>query len=339
MHRGVTLVMGYVLIVIAWITMSGCASLHASPRDDATSMPPGIPQAEPAAAKSPSSDAAEPIEETRRTVRSTAEWLARGVDGWFGDKPFEAGGSVTEGVLRLSVLKRQTEKFDVDLRFKARFRLPNVEEKTYLFLGRDDRQNSITDRPGALTEVERNRAGLNESPTFFAGLGREFDEMFDLRLGFRGIKPYAQARLQKEWQLGPRSFVDLRETLFWTPSDRFGSTTTLSWAWAAEPLLAVRWVSAATITQDVPDFNWSSVLGGYRSFGDRRLLALEVLTTGLQNSRRGPTDYGVQARWVQPIYKHWLLGEVLIGRFWLRNDPTALRRPVMALGTTLTMEF
>jgi len=35
------------------------------------------------------------IESTRSTVRNAAERLARGVDRWFGDKPFEQGGSVT----------------------------------------------------------------------------------------------------------------------------------------------------------------------------------------------------------------------------------------------------
>ena len=32
------------------------------------------------------------LESTRQSVRSTTEWLARGVDSWFGDKPFAEGG-------------------------------------------------------------------------------------------------------------------------------------------------------------------------------------------------------------------------------------------------------
>ena len=311
----------------------------ATPPTPATPLPGEPPTDDPAAAGSKPPDVTPSIEATRETVRSTTEWLARGVDRWFGDKPFEEGGSVRQGSVRLGVLKRQTEKADVDLRFRARVRLPNLEEKTYLFLGRDERQGNIADRPGVISDIERTGTASTENPSFFAGLGRPLGELFDVRVGFRGIKPYAQARFEKDWQLSPRSFVEFRETLFWTSSDRFGSTTALSWEWDYSQSLALRWVSAATITQDAPDLAWSSVLGGYRSFGDRRLLALEALTTGVQGSGVGPTDYGAQIRWSQPIHSHWLLGEVLVGRFWLRKDPLVERRPVMAVGATLIMEF
>ena len=76
------------------------------------------------------------MEVTRRSVRSTAEWLARGVDSWFGDKPFEEGGKVTDGRLSVSLLQRHDENTDLSVRFNARFGLPNVEERVYLFIGR-----------------------------------------------------------------------------------------------------------------------------------------------------------------------------------------------------------
>ncbi len=335
------------LLVLVLAASAGCSSMSIAPRPTAEAPPSATTTAKSTTADhtgsvdrpASSAEADEAIESTRRTVRSTAEWLARGVDRWFGDKPFEEGGSVRDGSLRLSVFKRQTEKVDVDLRFRARFRLPNIEEKTYLFLGRDDRDGNIADRPGVLSEAERSGVGSAQSPSFFAGLGRSLGDLFDLRIGFRGVKPYAQARLQKEWQLGERSFVEFRETLFWTSRDRFGSTTALSWEWEYNSSMAVRWVSAATITQDVPDFAWSSVLGGYRTFGNRRLLAVEALASGQQHSGLGPKDYGAQVRWTQPIYSHWLLGEVLVGRFWLRTDVAIERQPVWAFGTALKMEF
>jgi hypothetical protein len=284
-------------------------------------------------------EADEAIETTRRSVRSTAEWLARGVDRWFGDKPFEEGGKVTDGLMTVSLLKRQEEKPEFSLRFNARFRLPNVEQHTYLFLGRDDRSDVVTDKPGALSNQDRLLARTDEDPSFFAGLGRYLSDSVDLRLGFRGVKPYAQARYRHGWEFGERSLVEFRETLFWTVADHLGSTTALSWERAYTATLAARWVAAATITQEVDKFAWSSVLGGYKSFGERRLLSLEAVVSGLQGSGVGASDYGVQTRWSQPLPKKGLHGEVLVGQFWPRKDALTQRHRVWAVGGSLKLEF
>lgn len=271
-------------------------------------------------------------------MRRTAEDLARGVDRWFGDKPFEDGGSVKQGVFTLGVVKRQTEKADLTVRFNARFTLPNLREWGYVFVGRDDRRETVTDRPGVLSDVDRTAIGTRESPSFFAGLGRNLGDVFDLRLGFRGVKPYAQARYDEAWHVLSGK-LDFRETLFWTVNDRFGSTTSLSFERPLSPTLGLRWVTSGTITQEVKRMQWSSLLGGYRSFGDRRLLAVEALVTGTQNSGPGPTDYGMQARWSQLIYKDWLLGEVLVGHFRPRKNAVDPRQSAWAFGATTRMEF
>ena len=284
-------------------------------------------------------DAEAVIESTRSTVRSTAEWLARGVDSWFGDRPFEEGGTVTDGRASIGLSKRQQEKAEFSLRFNARFRLPNFERQTYLFFGRDNPRELVSDKPGALSDQARLLAETREDRSFFAGLGRDLGDSVDLRLGFRSAKPYAQARYRYGWEIGERSLVEFRETLFWTIQDRLGSTTAVSWERAYTSTLAARWLAAATITQDTNKFAWSSILGGYQSFGDRRVLSLEALISGEQSSGVGASDYGVQARWAQPIFQKRLLGEVVVGQFWPRNDVLTERRRVWALGGNLKMEF
>jgi len=90
------------------------------------------------------------LEVTRESARSTAEWLARNVYSWFGDRPFEDGGKVTDGRLSLGLFYRRDAPVDVDLRFNARYRLPNVERRAYLFIGRDDPRDVIQDTPDTL---------------------------------------------------------------------------------------------------------------------------------------------------------------------------------------------
>jgi hypothetical protein len=284
-------------------------------------------------------DVDEAIEATRSTVRSTAEWLARGVDSWFGDRPFEQGGKVTNGRASIGLLKRETENAKFSLRFNARFRLPNLERRAYVFVGRDNPRDVVTDKPGALSNQDRLLAETREERSFFAGLGGDLSDSIDLRLGFRRAKPYAQARYRYGLEFGDRNLVEFRQTLFWTIQDSFGSTTALSWERAFAPNLAARWLSAATITRDTRRFAWSSVLGGYQSFGERRLLSLEALIGGEEGTGVGPSDYGVQARWTQPVFDNRLLGEVLIGQFWPRPDVSTSRHRVLALGGHLKMEF
>lgn len=305
--------------------------------------PPGVSTSAvaPDAAASSSEDTdVQTIEVARSTVRSTTEWLASGLDSWFGDKPFSQGGKVRDGRISLSVLKRQDEKADYRLRFNARVRLPNIEEKTYLFIGRDNPRDLVTDRPSALSSQQRLQPQTAADRAFFAGVGRPLDDHIDARLGFRGgLKPYAQVRYTRQWPLTPDDLIEFRETLFWSVDDRFGSTTSVSYDHDVTPTLTGRWLSSVTVTRAHPDHEWHSSLSAFQSFGRRRLLTLEVLATGLESTGVAVNDFGVQTRWEQPVYKQWLLSEFVVGHFWPRRDQSVARGKSWALGLGLKMEF
>ncbi len=285
-------------------------------------------------------DRIEMIESARETVRETTWSLARGLDSWFGDRPFEDGGKVRNARLDLSLLKREGEKFEVNLRFNARVRLPNLERLAYVVVGRDDPRELVTDQPGALSNQNKLRSATAQDNTFFAGLGRTFNDVVDVRLGVRGaFKIYAQARAQHEWQISDADTLGLRQTFFWTLDDRFGSTTAASLQHDFSPRLAVRWIGAATVTQELPKFVWASNLGVYQSFGAQRLLSLEAVSNGRQSSGVSVLDYGLQAGWEQPVYRQWLLGSVLFGRFWPRPEALAVRKGTWAFGVGLKMRL
>lgn len=73
----------------------------------------------------------EVLDSARQSISSATEQMARGVDGWFGDKPFSAGSKVSDGRLSVSLRTRQHKAPTLAVRFNARFRLPNVESRTY----------------------------------------------------------------------------------------------------------------------------------------------------------------------------------------------------------------
>ncbi|HET8869016.1 MAG TPA: hypothetical protein VFM48_01095, partial [Aquabacterium sp.] len=207
---------------ISWLTLLtatlavGTACAADAPTEAATGAPTGP------------STTDEVIETTRESVRSTVEWLASGIDKRFGDKPFSDGGKVTDGQIGLSFLNREGHSSHMNLRFNARFKLPNLSKIPYLFVGNDDARDVVTDQPDRrpLRDVIRELNTADNS--FFAGVGVWLAESVDLRIGFRGaLKPYVQARLRHGWQLTPYDWVEARETVFYTIQDRAGSTTAL----------------------------------------------------------------------------------------------------------------
>ncbi|MDH4051615.1 MAG: hypothetical protein OEU93_08550, partial [Rubrivivax sp.] len=236
--------------------------------------------------------------------------------------------------------KREDDSLDANLRFNASVRLPNVERQGYLFFGRDNERDLVTDTPDALSKEARLLPDTTEERSFFAGLGFALHESVDFRVGFRGgLKPYVQARYRHSWPIGEAARVDFRETAFWTLDDHLGSTTAVSYERALSPTLSMRWLNAATVTQTNRNFDLSSLLGVYQAFGNQRVLSLELQAVARESSGVGLTDYGVQTRWEQPLHKDWLLGEILVGHFWPRPDVQAERRGVWALGLQLKMGF
>lgn len=280
------------------------------------------------------------LEVARETAREGALWLASGVDSWFGDKPFAQGGRVSNGQIDLGLVRRPPDGAKFRIRFHARFRLPNVEERGYLFIGRDNAREVVQDRPAAFTRQQRLQPETAADNAFFAGLGLAWRENIDLRLGFRGgLKPYVQARYRQPWQTSPQDQWEFRQTVFWASDDKLGATTALSAEHAFTPTLTARWLSAATYTQESGRIEWSSSLGSYRNYGLHRQLALEAIFTGAQRTGVALTDYGVQLRWEQPVHEDWLLGEFILGRFFPRADANQTRNPAWALGGIVKMRF
>lgn len=277
----------------------------------------------------------------RESLRATAEWLARGIDSWFGDRPFEDGGSVRNGRFDLRLLVRERTSPDLGARFNASFRLPNLQRRTtLLFLGRDDPREVVTDQPEGLSREQRAQRQDPGNDAFFAGLGLQAGGGFDFRLGLRdALEPYAQARYRHEWHLGRTDRIDFRETVFWTRGDRAGSTTALSYTHDFSPTLVGRWLNAATITQRSRRFEWTSSLGLYQSFGHQRQLSTQALFRGHEGGGVNIEEYGMRLGWAQPLHEDWLLGEVSLGHF--RERPGALdkRRGAWALGLNLRITF
>jgi len=323
------------LVLCGWVALPAYAALDPAPMPSVA-----------AADQGPPAEPVQPlIEQAREQTRMLSERFARSVDSWFGDEgSAEPGSRVTSGQLSLGAFHRRDRDTDVDFRFTARFRLPNFEKSAFLFIGRDDPRTAVKDTPESTAQSGRQQllTSRPEERSFLGGLGGTLGKQFNFRVGVSAhLEPFVQLRYDRTWAVAPDHVVGFRETVFWSRGDRFGSTTALSYEFALQPQLMLRWIGAATITQETRNVEWSSNVGLYRAFGSQRLLSLELLSdgTGTQGTGVGLSDRGILAKWEQPLYRDWLLGEVAVGHFWLRPDSQSPRGRAWALGGTLKMRF
>jgi hypothetical protein len=340
--KGVLVYRRLLILLVLPLGLAACSSMpsqQAPPQKTEPAAAATAPKAAEAQAAAPSSDGM--LEDTRESVRSATEWLARGIDSWFGNKPFEEGGRVTNGRLGLRTTWREDEGINATLRFNARFDLPNLRDKAYVFIGRDDEREVVTDTPNAFSRQEQLQADqARQDQSFFAGLGLNLRDNIELRAGVRrGIRFYTQARYRKLFAITDRDELEFRETVFWTVSDGFGSTTAFSAEHVYSPSLALRWLNAATLSQKTDGVAWSSSLGLYKSFGELYQLSAEALINGETGRDINVSDYGVRSKWQQPIYRDWLIGEVIIGHFWPRKDAVSERERTWAFGLGVQMRF
>ena len=280
------------------------------------------------------------LEQSRTQVRGFSVWLGETVNDWFGDRPFEEGGKVTHGRLGLRNLWRQDEGWDTNVRFRARFDLPNLRDKAYVFIGRQNERELVTDQSETFTReqllLEERR---KEDQTGFAGVGVALRKNLDFRVGVRGgMKFYTQARYRKQWALTELDRIEFRETVFWNNKDKFGSTTALDYEHAFTPSLSLNWQNATTISEKTDDFAWGSSLGLFKRFGDDRILSGEMLVTGETGAEENVDEYGVRMKWTQPVYRDWLIGEFIVGHYWPQREDRERER-AWGVGVNLEMRF
>ncbi len=281
------------------------------------------------------------LEASRQGLRQASEWAARNIDGWFGDLPFEQGGKISRGRLRLRTVWREPDDFDVNLRFRLRMTLPNLENKAHVLIGRENDRDWVRDRPMTVMEQQRLlRENKKDDETFFAGIGLEWLDTIRLSLGLRDLyKPYVKARYTREWQIDERNQLEFNETGFWALDDGFGTTTTIDYEHALSSLLSVRWLNSGTVSEEDEGLDWYSSLGLYRVFAKQRLLSGEILADGETGKDVAVQEYGILVKWRQPVYRDWLLGELSLGHYWEREDAASQREAKWALGMGVQMNF
>lgn len=308
----------------------GAAAAWGAPAGEATAQQ-ALPKAEHASGRGG-------IDAGRAALRQGVEWLAQRIDGLFGGDPPNAIGEVAQARLALGTHWREDAGFETHVRLHARFDLPNLRERAYLFFGQDNARELVHETPEAFTRKSRMLADVR-ALAGFAGFGLGLGELGDLRAGIKGsFEPYAQARYRYTWRTEAYR-LEFRETLFWELEEGLGATTAL----AARRALGAHYVgvaqAAGTLSERARGLAWSLGLGVERARAPLRRLVVEAVAHGETKASNAVREYGLRARWRAPLQDDWLLGELSLGHFWPRPEEAAERRRSWAAGVGVEVQF
>jgi hypothetical protein len=327
----------------AWsFLLSGLLSVPAWSSDVAANEPsPSVDSAGAPIPMEPTAPEIEWLEGTRKGVYDLSHWLVSGVDGWFGDRPFDESGGRVSGRVYLRLLEREDDGLDTTLRYRLRVSMPNISERALIVIGREDESNLVS---GQQEDFDRNQLVRSESrtedSTFFVGLGYLLRENLSLRVGVRsGYKLFAQARFNKTFVLTEASAFDFSQTFFLAVKDGVGLTPGLNYRHQITDQTAFRWRNSFTYSTETNGIEWRTAPEVFHAFGGLRDLSIDLPTEGETGSTVNVAEYGIRARYRQPVYKDWLFGELILGHFWPRDEEDPARRESWAIGAGVELYF
>jgi hypothetical protein len=285
------------------------------------------------------------IDETKRRLHQTVCGAALWFDGLFGGKGDLTAARNSHGRVEITTDYSEFYGSDTRVRFNARVRLPTLEERLSVFVGRDDEDDFVRDRSEgqALRSTTRRP---NERDQFLAGLGftTVTTEQFqsDFRVGARNIrlpKVFVQNRFSYIPFSEEDSRVYLRLTPFWSNRDGFGVTPAAAWDKVLAADLLLRWDNIGTFSEKTEGFDWRSALILYQNLHHKKALAYEGFVRGAAEAAVSLAEYGTRMIYRMPVYSEKLNLEASLGYSWPREDPTLPRHGAFAVGIGLEMPF
>jgi hypothetical protein len=275
-----------------------------------------------------------------RSVCSTARWF----DNFFGSSRAEERDA-TFGRVGLGARWDEDDGFDDQLRFRAKFHLPNLEDRVNVFVGRG-RTEALDEEEAPNDDAARDLFFSDESE-WLLGFGvsqlRSADRRASLDIGVRfssGLDPYSRVSLIQQWHLGARRFFRARLTPQWRRTRGFGATSSLS----LERGIGRDFLLRHTITGQFFDqkFEGIAYTAGtvlYQHLGRGRAIRYGVSASGETDKDVPLQDVGFVITYRHSIYKEALFLEGFGGTRWRRRTLEDGREPKVILGLLVELKF
>lgn len=276
-----------------------------------------------------------------QTTCSAALWL----DGLFGDAYNVGSARRTSGYAETSARYSEFEGHEERVRFRVRFRLPNLKDRVSAVFGRDNENNVVRDRTEAFA-VRSELPRLDDGDSWLTGLGYSFPgtDRFkaDSRIGVSSLsrpRLYVQQRANYIVHSDDQNLVYTRGTAFWTNREGFGTTVGFDYTRTLTPTLLLRLAEVGTVSQNTEGLDWFSGVILYQNLHDEHAMAYELLIRGQTDEPEPLYEYGGRVVYRHPFIAKRLYGEFLVGYSWPRTDPAERREGSAQVGFSLEIPF
>jgi hypothetical protein len=267
-------------------------------------------------------------------------------DGFFGSKSFDQASSETFGRVSLSTFWDERNGANTRLRFRARFGLPALRERTSLLIGRGDDRRATQGTESPVDEIPSNFNQV-EDDSFLIGLGyarnQGLQRGFNFAVGVRRVppEPFVKASYRRAWDVTKSTLITVQPITYWRYDEGLGATLNVTADHLLGKRLMLRWANSGNVSQDldVEGIEWVSRLSLFQAFNNRRALTYGLLVHGETQAEVPLRNYGAELRYRQRILRKWLFLELVSSVTWPRDLLIEERDPNFGAGIGLEMYF
>jgi len=254
---------------------------------------------------------------------SAAAWF----DSFFGTPRHDASNEETYGRLGMSALWDQRDQWDQKVRFRARFALPAMRDKSYFFFGKGDEKELIEESRGPDIDSLPTTFNTQEDDAFLFGLGygkggldRGVRFQVGAVLGFP-VTPFVKLSFLRAWALSEKDLLRVRPMGYWRSDEQLGASLNVDLDHLLADHLMLRFGNWGNVSQSVniEGMSWGSSLQLFQGFSERRALTYKVLIQGETLAEVGVQNYGFELRYRQRVLRKWLFMEVASSVTWPRE--------------------
>lgn len=286
------------------------------------------------------------LQRVRRSLTVTTCASSAWLDGLFGDQIHYDEYHATYGSMTLGGLWSEYDGFDPRLRFRARLKLPQWNERISAFAGRVGEDNYISDTEGDFDALPTRQFGTLEDESVLLGLGysspKRTGNDFDAGVGVRvdvPLDPYARARYEVVRSFADRYVFSARETVFWQNTEGFGTTTRVNIDRIISDRFLLRWSNLGKYTEETIGMEWYTQVTLFQSVGQRTGLAWQAQMEGATDNEVQITRNSARLILRRQLTPEWLILELRGGVSWPRRKLSEDREASPEVGIAFEMQF
>jgi hypothetical protein len=286
------------------------------------------------------------LEKMRTGVERSVCVTAWRVDTFFGNREDEeiVEARAVHGRLRVGLLWDEQGGLDQELRLRATFPTPLLNEQLKAIVGRETDEEFIEDAPREF--AESSLFGTEQDTSWLFGFGydpiRGRRSRLSLGMGLKlqsPLNPYVKASYRYLAEPVDELMVRLRQTVFWENEEGLGTSSRIDVERLLEEGRLLRWGTYLKVSESTEGLYWNTALTGYQKIGEARALALRGSVRGETGRDVNPVEYKLLAIYRQRFLREWLFLELRGGAGWLRKNRDEARDLVPQVGVIFEMVF